>query len=235
MSAADVDRALTQERSLLISSLNRGTLHLVASEDYPWLHSLLTPPLMTTSATRLAQEGIDPGGVQRGLAVIERALADEGPLTRHELRERLRRAGLRTEGQALIHLLFRATLEGISVRGPVIGQEHAYVLVRDWLPAPRLLGAFEPLLMGWSSRADVLADAESAIVSGGIFRGFALGERAQRALPRRSVSALSRPRPPARPRGPRGPRRPGAADRAAPARARAADQSPRSRAARQGR
>ena len=42
------------------------------------------------------------------------------------------------------------------------------------LPAPRLLGAFEPVLMGWSSRADVLGDVEGAIVSGGIFRGFAL-------------------------------------------------------------
>jgi hypothetical protein len=34
-SAADVDRALTEDRSLLITWLNRGTLHLVRSEDYP--------------------------------------------------------------------------------------------------------------------------------------------------------------------------------------------------------
>ena len=33
--AADVDRALSEERSLLITWLNRGTLHLVRSEDYP--------------------------------------------------------------------------------------------------------------------------------------------------------------------------------------------------------
>ena len=73
----------------------------MASEDFPWLHSLVTPPLMTTSATRLAQEDIDTRGVQRGVAVIERALAGEGPLTRHELRDRLRSAGLRTEGDWL--------------------------------------------------------------------------------------------------------------------------------------
>ena len=42
------------------------------------------------------------------------------------------------------------------------------------VPPPRLLGAFEPLLMGWSSRADVLGESEARIVSGGIFRGFAL-------------------------------------------------------------
>src|SRR5205085_5800942 len=44
LSAADVDRALG-DRSLVISWLNRGTLHLVRSEDYWWLHALTTPPL----------------------------------------------------------------------------------------------------------------------------------------------------------------------------------------------
>ena len=46
LTAADVDRALSDERSLLITWLNRGTLHLVRSEDYPWLHALTTPPLL---------------------------------------------------------------------------------------------------------------------------------------------------------------------------------------------
>ncbi len=246
VSAADVDRALTEERSLVITWSNRGTLHLIRSEDYGWLHALTTPPLMTASRTRLAQEGIDPRGAERGVGVIERALADDGPLTRLELRERLRGAGLRTEGQALVHLLYRACLEGVAVRGPMIGREHAYALVRDWLPRPRrferelalaelarrylaghgpasdrdlarwaglplrdaraglesiaselrdrpdgrfdlrgrsraaglppprLLGAFEPLLLGWSSRARVLGEHAPAIVSGGVFRAFAL-------------------------------------------------------------
>jgi len=247
VTAADVDRELTEQRSLLITWLNRGTLHLVASEDYPWLHALTTPPLMTSSLTRLAQVGVDLTAAQRGVTVIERALAREGPLTRLQLRERLRSAGLPTEGQALIQLLYRAALQGVLVRGPMIGREHAYVLVSDWLPrpppferaralaelarrylaghgpagerdlarwaglplrdaraglaaiaprrldqrpdglldlagrpraarvpAPRLLGAFEPLLLGWRSRGPVLGELEPAIVSGGVFRGFAL-------------------------------------------------------------
>jgi winged helix DNA-binding protein len=60
LSAADVDRALTEDRSLLITWLNRGTLHLVRSEDYPWLHVLTTPPLRSANARRLIQEGVDP-------------------------------------------------------------------------------------------------------------------------------------------------------------------------------
>ena len=39
LTAADVDRELTDRRSLLITWLNRGTLHLVRSEDYSWLHA----------------------------------------------------------------------------------------------------------------------------------------------------------------------------------------------------
>src|SRR5215217_1165526 len=58
LTASDVDRALTEERSLLITWLNRGTLHLVRSEDYPWLQALTTPPLQTGNARRLSQEGV---------------------------------------------------------------------------------------------------------------------------------------------------------------------------------
>jgi hypothetical protein len=252
-STAAADRELTETRTLVITWLNRGTLHLVRSEDYPWLQALTTPPLRTSSSTRLAQEGVDAAALERGLAVIERSLSDDGPLTRLALRERLDRAGIPTAGQALIHLLFRAALEGLVVRGPMIGRQHGYALVRDWLPpskpvtrerslaelarrylaghgpaddrdlarwaglplrdartglegiaseleqrpgglvdlagrprparlpAPRLLGPFEPLLLGWVSRAAVLGDQAGKVVTGGVFRGFALVDGRARA------------------------------------------------------
>src|SRR6478609_6228048 len=57
LSVRDVDRALTEDRSLVISWLNRGTLHLVRREDYGWLHALTTPQLLAGNTRRLAQEG----------------------------------------------------------------------------------------------------------------------------------------------------------------------------------
>jgi winged helix DNA-binding protein len=244
VSAADVDRALTDDRSLLVTTLNRGTLHLVRSEDYAWLHALTTPQLVTGNARRLAQEGVSAAASARGVAAIERALAD-GPLTRDELRERVRAANVPTGGQAFVHVVMRASLQGLVVRGPMIGRSHAFVLVRDWLgelppvdrdralaelarrylaghgpaderdlakwaglplraaraglgaiaseldrregglvalagagaselPPPRLLGAFEPVLMGWTSRVPILGAADGDVVAGGIFRPFAL-------------------------------------------------------------
>ena len=246
LSAADVDRALTEDRSLLITWLNRGTLHLVRNEDYPWLRALTTPPLRNGNARRLAQEGVTPDAAERGMSTIARSLAEEGPLTRVQLRERLDSAGVRTEGQALVHLLMLACLRGIAVRGPMIGRQHAYVLVRDWLgesapadrdralaelarrylaghgpandrdlarwaglplrdaragldaiaselceredglldiagraapaelPPPRLLGSFDPVLLGWASREWLLDSHKAVITVNGLFRPFAL-------------------------------------------------------------
>jgi hypothetical protein len=38
------------------------------------------------------------------------------------------------------------------------------------LPPPLLLGAFDPLLLGWASRADVLGDLKQVVTTNGIFR-----------------------------------------------------------------
>jgi Winged helix DNA-binding domain len=247
LTAADVDRALSEDRALLVTWLNRGTLHLVRSEDYPWLQALTTPPLLTSSARRLRQEGVSPASAERAVKTIERALADEGPMTRLQLKERLEAAGVDTEGQALLHLLFLAALRGIAVRGPMVGKQHAYVLVRDWLgeprpverekalaelarrylaghtpatdrdlarwaglplrdaragltaiaseleevgeglvrlstrranadqlPPPRLLGAFDPVLLGWTSREEIIGPHTSLVTRNGMFHPFAL-------------------------------------------------------------
>src|SRR5690348_5870061 len=135
-SAADVDAALARDRSVVVTWLNRGTLHLVLAEDYWWLHPLTTPPLLRGNARRLAQEGVPPAGAERAVTVIERAVTAEGPLTRAQLSERIAAAGVRTEGQAIVHLLALASLRGLTLRGPMAGRDHAYVLVRDWLGAP---------------------------------------------------------------------------------------------------
>ncbi len=280
LTVADVDRALSEDRSVVITWLNRGTLHLVRSEDYPWLHALTAPRQLTSIATRLRQDGVGKREAERAVAVIEAALAAEGPLTRIELRERLDQAGVPTGGQALVHLLGLAGLRGVAVRGPMRGKQHAFALVRDWLgespvvdrdsalaelarrylaghgpagdrdlakwaglplrdvraglaaisseieeageglwrlpgrrsggrmPPPRLLGAFDPTLVGWDGRAEIVGENAERVVSGGLFRPFALvGGRAVagwrwvdgeveldrwRALSRREEAALAR-------------------------------------------
>jgi hypothetical protein len=130
--SSDVDDALGR-RELVITTVNRGTLHLVAAEDYPWLHALTTPQLTTSNARRLRQEGVSPAQAERGVSVVERELAD-GPRTRAQLQAALDAAGVPTARQALAHVILAATLRGLCVRGPVVDGHHAFVLVHDWLP-----------------------------------------------------------------------------------------------------
>ena len=57
----------------------------------------------------------------------------DGPMCRSELRERLVAIGIRTEGQALVHLLFAAVGRGVAVLGPMRAGEHAFAHTREWL------------------------------------------------------------------------------------------------------
>jgi hypothetical protein len=183
------------------------------------------------------------------VAAVRAALAADGPLTRARLRERVAAAGVRTEGQALVHVLVLASIRGLIVRGPVAGRDQAFVLARDWLgapppavsreaalgelarrylaghapaadhdlarwagiglrdarlglslcgavqradglaelpaspprpaavlPPPRLLGAFDPLLLGWASRDPITGPHRHIVTVNGLFRPFALAD-----------------------------------------------------------
>ena len=134
--ASDVDHAMTDGRSLLITWLNRGTLHLVHADDYWWLHPLTTPQIETTNRRRLHQEGVSDAQAARGIAVVRDAVRTHGPQTRRELRRRLDAARIPTAGQAWVHVLLAASLHGEIVRGPVRDGEHAFVAASDWLGDP---------------------------------------------------------------------------------------------------
>jgi hypothetical protein len=140
VTAADVDTAMTERRSLVLAWLGRGTLHLVRGEDYWWLKPLTLPQLATGNATRLGQEGVSPKQADRGVEVVLGAVSSHGPRTRSELREALDSAGVPTAGQGFIHVLFAASLRGDLVRGPMRGTEHCFVSAAQWLgPAPEEL------------------------------------------------------------------------------------------------
>jgi hypothetical protein len=133
--AVDVDAALSDERSVVVAWLNRGTLHLVPSADYWWLRELTVWRLRTGNRRRLAQEGVSPQEAERGVGAIGDALSN-GPHSRAELKAVLDRSGVPTAGQALVHLLIAASIAMPLVRGPLRGGEHCFVDARDWLGGP---------------------------------------------------------------------------------------------------
>jgi hypothetical protein len=236
LTAADVDAAW-ERRELVVTWLNRGTLHLVTAADYWWLHPLTAPRTVPRVARRLRQEGVSPAQAERGVTTVVEAIRTGGPRTRAQIKQRLDDAGVPTAGQALIHVLAAASLAGLVVRGPVVDGDQAYVLVADWLgpapstmdrsealtrlaaryrashapadaadlaawagitlgdartgmaatdesmpgvcrsrkargalPAPVLLGAFDPVLHGWPDREWVLGTHRRAVTTNGVFR-----------------------------------------------------------------
>ncbi len=139
LTAAEVQTARGSERSVIRTWAMRGTLHLLASDDVGWLLSLIAPRFLPRSRRRLLQLGIEGSAQTEAVALIEKMLEVEGPLTRSEIAERLARRGIRTEGQAAYHLVALAALEGHVCMGPDRGGEPAFVLLRDWLGPPSTL------------------------------------------------------------------------------------------------
>ncbi|HKV58592.1 MAG TPA: winged helix DNA-binding domain-containing protein [Ktedonobacteraceae bacterium] len=132
--ADDVERARVRERSIIRTWGQRGTLHLLATEDLGWLLALLGPIFVAGDRSRRAELGLDEDICVKGISALRDILANEGALTRAELVEQLAiQTGIRLEGQAAPHLLFRAALEGIVCLGPDRGTKPTYVLIDDWI------------------------------------------------------------------------------------------------------
>jgi hypothetical protein len=139
LTAAAVDSARLDDRSIVLGWAMRGTLHLVAAEDHGWIVPLTVEPGRANAYRRLSQEGVPPNQPERALRLIEATLAREGPLTRSEIGDRLRRDGIRTSGQALPHLLWLAAAGARICIGPQKNGSQCFVLARDWLGKPATL------------------------------------------------------------------------------------------------
>jgi hypothetical protein len=133
LTAADVDRARTEERSLLRAWCMRKTVHLIPADDAGWILPLFAPIIVRWSRKRLADFGLDRRGQDRALALLHDAVDAEGPLTRPELGERLERAGFETGQEFKVHLWLLATLDGSLCLGPDRGGQTCLVRTEDWL------------------------------------------------------------------------------------------------------
>ncbi len=135
LTAAAVDRAFAEERSVVRTWLMRGTWHLCALEDVRWLVSIFGPVINQLGAARMRNLGLDPDTCARGVTVIRKALAG-GPMARREIRTRLVSAGVLEEpvGQTMMHLIFHAAALGVVCSGPRVGRDDSFVLLDDWVP-----------------------------------------------------------------------------------------------------
>ncbi|HKH15146.1 MAG TPA: winged helix DNA-binding domain-containing protein [Solirubrobacterales bacterium] len=131
--AADVDRARTEERSIVRTWAMRSTMHLLAAEDAGWLLPLFDAGLVADSRRRLGQLGLDASVQNKALEAIRTALESDGFLGRSELVARLGRLGIEIDAPKRVHLFRLATGVGIGILGPDSGSETLLALARDWV------------------------------------------------------------------------------------------------------
>jgi hypothetical protein len=133
LTAARVDRARTEERSIVRTWAMRGTIHLLAAADAVWLLPLFDAALAADSRRRLGQLGMATREQDRALAAVRRELEGDGYAGRSELVAKLGRAGIEVDASRRVHLFRLATAEGVAILGPDRGAETLLAPAREWL------------------------------------------------------------------------------------------------------
>ena len=140
LTAADVDRALTEDRSLSSRGSTAARCTSCAARTTPGCTLSRRRRSAPASARGSASWGVERGGRRRA-ACADREVARRRR-TAHVGRSCAsgsKAGGVPAQGQAFGHILFLASQRGLIVRGPMAGREHLYALVQDWLgPQPQV-------------------------------------------------------------------------------------------------
>jgi hypothetical protein len=141
---AQIERALNEGR-ILRTHVMRPTWHFVRSTDIHWMLKLTAPRVHQALAYANRQFGLDIAVCRRAVKVFERALRDDGCLTRAELGSRLTSGGVVMKGVPLGLLTIYAELEGVICSGPRRGKQLTYALLASRAPQVRQLSRDEAL------------------------------------------------------------------------------------------
>lgn len=141
---SDVEASLA-DGSVVRSWPLRGTLHLVAAEDLGWMLSLSAERMIKRSATVFAGEGLTAAVLERAGHAARDALAGGRGLSREELYRLLADSGVSALGQARYHAVWFLCQTGVLCLGPPDGKAQTFVLLDEWVSAPRRLDRDEAL------------------------------------------------------------------------------------------
>jgi len=143
-SEAALDRAFN-DGAILRTHVMRPTWHFVAPADIRWLLALTAPRVERLIAQYDRQVGVDAAVRRRGQAVFAKALQGGRALTRTELDQALRAAGLSLAPLGRTHVVMHAELDGLLCSGPRRGKQFTYMLLEERVPPAAALGRDEAL------------------------------------------------------------------------------------------
>ena len=134
----DIEQAFARGE-ILRTHVLRPTWHFILPEDARWMLELTGPRVKAAVASYHSTLGLDEQTLRKCYRAFERNLRDGRQLTRTELREALKQAGIRiSTGQHAGHLLLRAEQDRVLISGARRGKQFTYALFDERVPpAPR--------------------------------------------------------------------------------------------------
>ena len=124
--AADVDAAFDRGE-LVRTHVLRPTWHFVSAEDLRWLVRFSGPRVAAKTSRYWSQFDLDARALRSSTDAIAAAVED-GPRTRAELGEHLRRRGDAVDGAELAARVMHAELHMAVCSGPMRGRQHTYMV-----------------------------------------------------------------------------------------------------------
>ncbi len=118
-----------ENRSVIRTWANRGTLHFVAASDAHWILDLLSSKSIASSAGRNRQLELDEKVFAKCRKLITAALEKQTQLTRNEIYALLEEAGIATQAQRGIHILWRLSFEKLICFGAHQDKQPTFILL----------------------------------------------------------------------------------------------------------
>lgn len=144
LTSASLDELFAQGK-FLRTHVMRPTWHFVLPEDIRWLQKLTAPQVKNLLAYYDRKLEVDEALLARSHAVLTRALQGGKFLTRNELGQALKEAGIEAGGQRLGHLMMHAELDALICSGPLRGKQFTYALLDERVPPASPLARDEAL------------------------------------------------------------------------------------------
>jgi hypothetical protein len=141
---SEIDKALN-DGEILRTHVLRPTWHFVSPRDIRWMLQLTEPRISAFCAKHFRDLQLDNSILKRSNNVIARALEEGQHLTKTEIGDALRKAGIETEDLRLTFIIIRAELDQLICNGARRGKQFTYALLEQRAPNSKRLHKDEAL------------------------------------------------------------------------------------------
>jgi len=125
-----IEQAITDGK-ILRTHLLRPTWHFVSPQDIRWLLTLTAPRIHAINAPFYRKFGFTDALFNKTNELLARALQDNKQLSRPEVLDLFKRAGIATDDIRFTIILMRAELDQVICSGARIGKQFTYALLDD--------------------------------------------------------------------------------------------------------